>query len=165
MDISSLQLMASYNVWATKKLTQSLIKVSDLDFHANNKLFFKSISGTLNHLLVGEHYIWYPRFAENLSPKLSLDTILETDKAKLLANLENKSHRWIDFIRNLDKPTLNSRLQYTSTKGQAINVPYGATLLHVFNHGTHHRGQVTAAMTNLGYECPELDLIYMLTEK
>ena len=36
------------------------------------------------------------------------------------------------------------------------------TLAHVFNHGTHHRGQITAALTALGQPCPELDLVYFL---
>ena len=35
-------------------------------------------------------------------------------------------------------------------------------LAHVFNHGTHHRGQITAALTALGQPCPELDLVYFL---
>jgi uncharacterized damage-inducible protein DinB len=38
-------------------------------------------------------------------------------------------------------------------------------MTHVFNHGTHHRGQITAAMTILGHKCPELDLFYMLLER
>mgnify|MGYP003483959232 FL=1 len=46
-----------------------------------------------------------------------------------------------------------------------LTLPYSATLLHIFNHGTHHRGQITAALTSLGYSCPELDLVYMLIEQ
>ena len=40
--------------------------------------------------------------------------------------------------------------------------PIAATLAHVFNHGTHHRGQITAAITALGHRCPEIDLAWML---
>jgi uncharacterized damage-inducible protein DinB len=38
-------------------------------------------------------------------------------------------------------------------------------MMHVFNHGTHHRGQVTAALTMLGHESPSIDLVYMLQEE
>ena len=45
------------------------------------------------------------------------------------------------------------------------SLPFAATLAHVFNHGTHHRGQITAAVTMLGHECPELDLVWMLQQE
>ncbi len=38
-------------------------------------------------------------------------------------------------------------------------------LAHVFNHGTHHRGQITAALTALGQPSPELDLVYFLQQQ
>ena len=41
-------------------------------------------------------------------------------------------------------------------------LPFGATLAHVFNHNTHHRGQITAALTAMGQPAPELDMVYML---
>ena len=56
-------------------------------------------------------------------------------------------------------------LHYKTSAGQEMSLPYAATLLHVFNHGTHHRGQVTAALTSMGYPCPEMDMVYMLIEK
>ena len=46
-----------------------------------------------------------------------------------------------------------------------MSLPFAATLLHVFNHGTHHRGQITAALTSMGYHCPEIDLVNMLVEE
>ena len=55
-----------------------------------------------------------------------------------------------------------SMLEYTSTQGVAMRLPFAATLAHVFNHGTHHRGQITAAITALGRASPELDLVWML---
>ena len=42
------------------------------------------------------------------------------------------------------------------------SLPFAITLAHVFNHGTHHRGQITAAVTAIGHEAPELDLVFML---
>ena len=41
-------------------------------------------------------------------------------------------------------------------------LPFAATLGHVFNHGTHHRGQITAAITAMGHACPEIDMVWML---
>ena len=50
-------------------------------------------------------------------------------------------------------------------RGTPASLPFAATLAHVFNHGTHHRGQITAALTALGQPCPELDLVYMLQQE
>ncbi len=47
-------------------------------------------------------------------------------------------------------------------RGTPAVLPFAATLAHVFNHGTHHRGQITAALTALGQPCPSLDLVYFL---
>lgn len=53
-------------------------------------------------------------------------------------------------------------LAYTTTRGAEVSLPFALTLAHVFNHSTHHRGQITAALTALGQPCPELDLVYFL---
>ena len=158
-------LMAQYNFWATQRLCQNLESVSDDEFYKDVGLYFKSIFGTLNHLLLGEHYLWYPRFAEGISPARKLTDTIEPDKTKCLEQLQQKSHHWIAFIQGLDLERLAGNLNYKRVNGEQLSLPFAATLLHVFNHGTHHRGQVTAAMTALGYECPELDLVYMLIEQ
>lgn len=161
-----LKIMAQYNMWATKKLCTAISQVSDEDLHSNVDLPFKSIFGTLNHLLVGEHFIWYPRFnSKAISKPLQLNSIVETNTQILLKQLKDKSHVWLDFLNEIDVQLLDSNLSYTTTKGMELTLPYTATLLHVFNHATHHRGQITAALTSLGYPCPELDLVYMLIEQ
>lgn len=165
MDIQTLQLMARYNVWATQRLGSVLRTVTTEDFNKKCGLFFQSIAGTLNHLLVGEHGLWYPRFHDQGSPQMALNTILETDQMTLIRTLEEKAHLWLPFLDMLDPAILAGDFHYQTSTGKPICAPYGATLLHVFNHGTHHRGQVTAALTAMGYPCPELDLVYMLLEK
>lgn len=165
MTKENLLLLAHYNIWATYRLVQHLKNVSDDDFHKDISLFFKSISGTLNHLLLGEHYLWYSRFNDGISPSIALDTIVHYDKTQLLNELQSKSKHWINFIQDLDESRLVGDLSYQRSNGEALCLPFTATLMHVFNHGTHHRGQITAALTALGYDCPELDLVYMLAEQ
>lgn len=156
--------LAEYNIWATNRLIQSLESIRDEDFYKDVGLYFKSIAGTLNHLLVGEHYLWYSRFKDGVSPQIALDTMIHTEKAVLLNELQQKSVNWISFIDQIDETTLEGNLTYKRVSGQELTLPYVATLMHVFNHGTHHRGQITAAVTALGYPCPELDVVYMLIE-
>ena len=165
MDIETLKLMARYNVWATGKLNEVLAQVSDADFYRDSGLFFKSIFGTLNHLLCGEHELWFARFAYGHSPVLSLNTIIQQDRHVLVQTLQDKAQNWLVFLNDLDPKDLAGNLNYQTSTGQLKSLPYAMTLLHVFNHGTHHRGQMSAALTAKGYACPELDLIYMLIEQ
>ena len=165
MNKDSFRILAQYNIWATQRLCESLKVVSDDDFNKDVGLYFKSIVGTLNHLLLGEHYLWYSRFKQGISPAIALNTMIQTGKTLLLDELQEKSKNWIEFLEQLDEKTLNADLTYKRVSGQELTLPYAATLMHVFNHGTHHRGQITAAMTGLGYACPEFDLVYMLAEQ
>ena len=102
MDLKTFELLARYNIWSTTKLNQVLKTVSNDDFNAECGLYFKSISGTLNHLLVGEHYLWFPRFLAKPTPVLKLNTIIENDKDKLISLLEDKALNWIDFLKCVD---------------------------------------------------------------
>lgn len=163
--VSYFATLARYNVWATHRLLQALEPLSDADYRRDVGLFFKSIHGTLNHLLVGEHLIWYPRFAKGQSPRLDLAMEAEPDRKRLAQALRGGSANWKPLIESWPDERFDGQLAYTSTKGQALSLPFASTLAHVFNHGTHHRGQITAALTALGQPAPVLDWVYMLQEE
>lgn len=165
MDKNNLLLMAEYNTWATQRLAQILDQVSEDDFHKDIGLFFKSLIGTLNHLLVGEHYIWYPRFTAGISPARSLSEIIEPNSQLCIQQLCDKAHNWVDYIQALSDEQLQGKLHYRRVNGESLSLPVTATLMHIFNHGTHHRGQISAGLTMLGYPCPEIDLVYLLAER
>jgi uncharacterized damage-inducible protein DinB len=154
--------LARYNLWATRALYEHIDALPDDEYRRDVGLFFKSIHGTLNHLLVGEHLLWFPRFADGVSPKRTLDEEVETDRGRLRNALIEGASRWEGFIDALDTRRLSGPLDYISTKGVAQSLPFASALGHVFNHGTHHRGQITAAITALGHRCPEIDLVWML---
>jgi len=154
--------LARYDVWATRRLCEHVDQLTEDEYRRDAGLFFNSVHGTLNHLLVAEHLLWFRRFAEGVSPKLALNDEAETDRARLRERLIEGALRWQPFIESLDPDRWGGPLQYTSTKGVAQSLPFAATLGHVFNHGTHHRGQISAAITAMGHACPELDLVWML---
>ena len=153
---------ARYNVWATARALEAVAALPDADYRRDVGLFFKSIHGTLNHLLVAEHLLWFRRFDEGVSPKLALDVEVEHERTRLADRLQDGTARWAPLIAQWPAERFNGTLDYTTTRGIAASLPFAATLAHVFNHGTHHRGQITAALTALGQSCPELDLVYFL---
>jgi uncharacterized damage-inducible protein DinB len=157
--------LARYNVWATRRLLDAIAPLSDDEYRRDVGLFFKSIHGTLNHLLVGEHMLWYRRFAEGVSPKLALNEEIEPVRERLAQALRGGAANWLPLIESWPAEKFEGLLSYTTMRGMPANLPFAPTLAHVFNHGTHHRGQITAALTALGKKCPELDLVFMLQEE
>ena len=157
--------MARYNVWATQRLLDVVAALDEHDYRRDLGLFFKSVHGTLNHLLVAEHGLWLRRFAEGVSPKLALDEEVEPDRQRLAARLLEGAARWQPLVESWPAERFDGVLRYTTMRGNSVSLPFATTLAHVFNHGTHHRGQITAAVTALGQSCPVLDLVYMLQEE
>lgn len=154
--------LARYNAWANARLLDAVAALPEDRYRRDVGLFFNSIHGTLNHLLVGEHQIWFVRFAQGLSPQLALDAEVEADRARLDARLREGADRWAPLVASWPAERWDSMLDYTTTRGTSVSLPFAATLAHVFNHGTHHRGQITAALTALGQACPVLDFVYFL---
>ena len=160
--VAHFTLLARYNVWATARLLDAVRALPEEDYRRDVGLFFHSIHGTLNHLLVGEHLLWFVRFAEARSPTVALDAEVEPDRVQLDARLREGAARWAPLIASFKPDRWSGTLDYTTMRGTAASLPFAVTLAHVFNHGTHHRGQITAALTALGHPSPELDLVYFL---
>ena len=154
-----------YHVWATHRMLEAVARVSDSDYRRDAGLFFKSIHGTLNHLLVAEHLLWYARFAKGASPVLALDAEIEPDRERLSQALKGGSANWAQLIATWPAERFDSHLNYQTSQGEPRSLPFAATLAHVFNHATHHRGQITAALTVLGHAAPELDWVYHLQQQ
>ena len=153
--------LARYHAWATHQLLADLVPLSDEEWHRDLRLYFGSVHRTVNHLLLTDT-VWYARFAENTSPRVALDAELHTDRAAVCQALAEAVARWSPWTDGLDAERLSGELTYTRNNGEAVRVPFAPALGHVFNHATHHRGQLTAAMTVLGHPGPSLDWVYLL---
>ena len=159
---SQIAQMARYHNWATERLLASLAPLPDDVYRHRCGLFFQSIHGTLNHLLLTDSGIWYPRFADTPATPHALDAELEADRATLAARLITATARWSGYVDSLDESALAGDLSFTMTTGQKRSLPMPAALLHVFNHATHHRGQITAAISMMGFEYQPLDLPFLV---
>jgi uncharacterized damage-inducible protein DinB len=152
---------AAYNRWANQRLYREAARLPDEARKRDLGLFFRSLHGTLNHLLVADR-IWLRRLTgEGPEPK-ALNEIAYQDFAELGDAREQEDARIIRFVGTLSEPDLDATFTYRTLAGKEHAQRRGETLTHFFNHQTHHRGQAHAALTNLGIpELEPLDLLVM----
>ena len=158
-----LRTLADYHDWANTLLSGHVAGIQDEHYFAPAGLFFKSVHGTLNHILLADR-AWYGRFAGKPERFAKLDLELETARAPLIDALAERRGLWSALIACTPDDVMAGDLRYSTTAGPEAIRPWLGALAHVFNHATHHRGQITAALTRYGYGGPELDLIYFLAK-
>jgi uncharacterized damage-inducible protein DinB len=157
--------LGRYHVWATHRLLDAHLKgLSDADWHRDCGLFFRSVHRTVNHLLVADN-IWYARFAEGRSPRIPLDSELHAERAALCEALGTAVTRWSPWLATLAPERYDGELAYTRNNGEEVRIPFAPALGHVFNHATHHRGQLTAALTAMVQPGPEIDWVFLLQQE
>ncbi len=154
-------MFAGYNAWCNERLYDAAAKVSDADYRADRRAFFKSLHGTLNHLLVGDR-IWMQRFTGKGELPPSLETILYDDFAELRAARISEDARISTYIYALSEADLRGSIRYrTLVRPTDIEQELSPALDHFFNHQTHHRGQAHALVSSIigNDETPSFDLI------
>ena len=161
--IQHFQTLAKYNTRLNQQVFAAASSLSHDQLNENRGAFFKSIIGTLNHILVGD-LLWLRRFYLHHSPnsqtfsKLkaldsypaveSLNHILFEDFETLkTARFEVDAiiSDWI--IHQLSEADLDSTFTYQNIKGEGHGKNFGEVLSHLFNHQTHHRGQVSTLLS------------------
>lgn len=157
------QTLATYHRLANRRLLRALEPIADAGYYGDQGLFFKSIHRTLNHILLVDR-LYHGRITGELFEVTGLDQELVRDRRQLAADLERHGERWQDVIAGIDATRMQSMLRYLSTEGEQRELPMLVVLAHAFNHATHHRGQVSAAMTRLGQPAPVLDIPYVLAD-
>lgn len=157
-------LLAAYNAWANERIYDAAQRLSDADYRADRGAFFKSVHGTLNHLLAADR-IWMRRFTGEGEAPTRLDAILFEDLAQLRAARRAEDRRILDYVIGPDDARLAGLIRYrTITNPSDFEQPLAPALIHFFNHQTHHRGQVHALLTAMAGEAPSLDIILFQRE-
>ncbi len=151
--------LAAYNSWANGRLYASAAALTPDQFREDRGVFFRSLCGTLNHLLCADR-IWLRRMAGTGEAPDRLDAILFEAFAPLREAREAADARLESYVAGLSEADLAGTIRYSPiTQPGVIEGRLGPTLLHVFNHQTHHRGQAHAVLTGFGLEGPSLDLV------
>ena len=151
--------LAAYNRWANRRMYDDAAGLPDADRKRPTGLFFGSVHGTLNHLLVTD-YIWMWRFTGEGPQPERLNQILHEDFDELRAARERGDERIFGFVTGASD--YDRVIEYQNSSGKTYYQKLGSALTHFFNHQAHHRGQVHAGLTMLGMREPaSLDLLIL----
>ncbi len=155
--------MARYNMWQNDQIHRALQDLTVDQLTQDRGVFFGSILGTVNHLLWGD-LTWMSRLDGGPGPgdPVQGGTVLTADGAAWWAARQDADARIRDWATGLSDGDLQGSLHwYSSMLQQSYARPRAECVLHMFNHQTHHRGQVHAMITGLGRSAPVSDLVLM----
>ena len=155
------QLMAQYNEWMNARLYALCATLPDAELRKDRGAFFHSIYATLNHIAYGD-LAFLSRFTGNPSVVPEPGADLFGTFSLLRAQREALDQRLLDWSASLSPAWLAEPLTYTSKiDGKTRTVPKWVLVTHMFNHQTHHRGQVTTLLSQMGLDVGTTDIPYM----
>lgn len=167
------KLLANYNQRINQQVYEAASQLSVEERSKDRGAFFQSIEGTLNHIMIGDLF-WLGRYRKHspdqflslkaleIFPKpQALAQILFTDFAELRHHRALLDSTLLDWTSNeLSEEDLNCVLEYKNTQGKLFRKPFSEVLSHLFNHQTHHRGQVSTLLSQLGIDIGPTDFVF-----
>lgn len=162
MNQQDIALLYKYNQWANAKILNAASNLTSEQFLAPSSFPHGGLRGTLVHTLFAE-WIWRHRW-EGTSPVVRL-------KPEDFPTFESLRSRWADeekllmtFVDKVTDERLNSHFFYTNTRGDPFERILWQVMVHVVNHGTQHRSEAAALLTDIGHSPGDIDLVYFLSE-
>jgi uncharacterized damage-inducible protein DinB len=163
MSPEEIQQLYDYNAWANHRALSAAEKLSPEQFTRSVASSFSSVRDTLVHICAAE-WIWLERF-QGRSPSGLPDLARFQDVPSLREHWLPQEQRLLGFVCGLTLSELEREFEYKTLKFGVNRNPLWQSLLHVVNHGTYHRGQVTTLLRQLGAEPVLTDLIYFYRER
>jgi uncharacterized damage-inducible protein DinB len=159
-----LKQLAAYNIWANQKLMEAILTLPEEKQKQELASSFKSLYATVLHIWNAES-IWWQRM--KLNERIIMPSENSNGNMKDVCNgLLQQNILWQDWVNNASDMALEHVFQYFNLKKESFKQPIYQMLLHVFNHGTYHRGQLVNMLRQLGVEkIPQTDFIVWSRKK
>ena len=160
MQAIQAQSLATYNHSMNGRLYDLCASLSIEERRKDRGVFFGSIHGTLNHLLLGDR-LWLGRFMGDPFKVDSLDQELYKDFSELRRERDKTDNEIISWAGALTNESLDGHFEFTTfVNPKTRKCALWVTVTHFFNHQTHHRGQLTALLSQLGIDYGVTDFIW-----
>ncbi len=162
MNKQDIQLLYQYNNWANTRILNAASKLTAEQFIAPAHFSHRDLRGTMTHLLFAE-WIWRTRWqGESPTARFKPEDFPTFDSLK--ARWQSGETELKIFFENLTAEKLNGTFQYKTTQGDVRENILWQVMAHVVNHGTQHRSEAAAILTELGQSPGDIDLIVFLRE-
>jgi uncharacterized damage-inducible protein DinB len=157
MTVSSsvLRTHFDYTNWATNRLLRQAALLPDEYLNRDFATADKNIVQTLAHIYLVDR-VWLGRV--EYAP-VAFGNPGDFSLSDLEAAWPMLQNRWTVFLTAQTDHSVNERITYLALQDQEFSQPLWQLLLHIVNHATHHRGQVTGFLRSLGYTPEPIDLI------
>jgi uncharacterized damage-inducible protein DinB len=153
-----LQQFSAYHLWATTSLFQPVFKLTAEQLHTEVASSFGTIHKTILHLWDAES-IWWQRVKLEEQP-VAPSTSFRGTTAEAAEGLLKGAAQWDTWLKAVQEYQLQHQFIYRNTKKEQFKQPVYKVLLHIFNHGTYHRGQMVNMLRQLGVDkVPATDFI------
>ena len=159
--IANFKLLANFNSWVNTKIFSTCKELDDAEYKKDRKAFFSSIQGTLNHLLVVDK-VYISRLEGKDHGLKSLDQILYENLYLLEEARIKEDKRLVDLVNNLSKKSIYREITYQGFDTGKQTYTINLILITLFNHQTHHRGQIHNMLSQADIKPPQIDIPYFI---
>lgn len=160
MNKQDILTLYKYNQWSTAKILNAAANVTQEQYLAPASFPHGGLQGTLVHTLFAE-WLWLQRW-NGTSPTLRFKPEEFPTFESLRTRWGEEEKRLMDFVDGLTDEKLNRAFSYTNISGKPLTKILWQAMAHVVNHGTQHRTEAAAMLTDLGFSPGDIDFIYFL---
>ena len=157
MQLEAIRELYTYNQWANQRVISSVMPLTQEMFTRGMGNSFGSVRDTLAHILSAE-WIWLERWLGR-SPKALLSASDFPTVQALRQRWTTVQHDQNQYIQTLVPHRLQDEVSYTNTKGERYAYALWRQMVHVVNHSSYHRGQITTLLRQIGAEPVGTDLL------
>lgn len=157
VTVEAIRTHLDYTAWASRRLVDAANALSSEELTQDFRTADHSVLGTLVHVYAADR-VWFGRIQGN-PPARFIDPQQDMRLEVLQNDWPVLYKRWQEWAVSRGDDSIRAKISYKDLKGNSHETPLWQIVLHVVNHGTHHRGQVSGFLRALGRTPPPLDLI------
>jgi uncharacterized damage-inducible protein DinB len=158
--------LADYNSWANQQILAAASALGDQEFERQGEASYGGVQGTIRHILFAQ-VVWLSRWKGQVTESVAAELKMasEAGREELADALGRADRALIELVAAQSDSDWDRILDYLDTEGKPHRRPLGATVTHLFNHSTYHRGEAALLLTALGRSPGDLDYIYFIPDE